>query len=189
MYLDNEWNDCSNFNMAKQYWNSTFQSFENHWNHSFDVIRPDSYKECFAFFHKKTLFIGLNLVGGRVQSTSEWQKRLSWQVEWTKTLILQYTQANAVVILGHANPTVDHSAFFTPLQSFIANRLRNRIPLLYMNGDAHEWHYQENFYSQRNFLRIQLTGGTVEPPLKAMVNASSQGIATQTCFLYDRRIN
>lgn len=153
------------------------------------MIRPENHTECFAFLHKKTLFIGLNLVGGTVQSSSEWQRRLTWQIQWTKSLILQYTQANAVVILGHANPTVDHSAFFSPLRSFIQNQLQNRIPIMYMNGDAHAWHHEPNFYGQRNFLRIQLTGSTVEPPLKAMVNASSSFGFVSNTFSYDRRLN
>jgi hypothetical protein len=186
---DNEYNDCTNVNAAFGHWNSTFRDFENQWDHSFGVIRPADHEECFAFFHKKTLFIGLNLVGGRVQSSGEWQRRLSWQVQWTKSLILQYTQANAVVILGHANPTVDHSDFFTPLKQFIQNRLMNRIPILYMNGDAHAWHYEPKFFGQSNFLRIQLTGSTIEPPLKAMVNASAPQGFSRKVFTYDRRLN
>jgi len=124
-----------------------------------------------------------------VQSPSEWQRRLTWQVQWTESLILQHTRANAAVIFGHANPTVDHRAFFDPLRSFIQTRLQNRIPVMYMNGDAHFWHHEPNFYDQRNFLRIQLTGSTIEPPLKVMVNATSQyGIVANT-FSYDRRLN
>lgn len=60
---------------------------------------------------------------------------------------------------------------------------------MYMNGDAHVWEYKQKFYGQSNFLRIQLTGGTSEPPLKAVVNACSyRGIAADT-FTYDRRLN
>lgn len=185
---DNEWNDCGRFARAKGYWNTTFGRFEQQWTLPFEVTRPAGREECFTFLHKKTLFIGLNLVGGSVQNRNEWQSRLSWQVAWTKSLILQNTGANAVVIFGHANPTVDHLAFFTPLRTFIRDRLQNRIPIMYMNGDAHEWNYQRNFFNQKNFLRIQLTGSTIEPPLKAVVNASmSQGVAANT-FSYDRRL-
>lgn len=186
--LDNEWNDCPNINTAWGHWHNTFERFENHWDHSFQVTRPENRTECFTFLHKKTLFIGLNLVGGRVQSTGEWKRRLSWQVQWTKSLILQHTQANAVVILGHANPTADHAAFFTPLKAFIQSTLQNRIPIMYVNGDAHVWSNDSRFFGQRNFLRVQLTGGTVEPPLKVMVNASSSFGVVANTFSYDRRL-
>jgi hypothetical protein len=103
-------------------------------------------------------------------------------------LILQYTEANAIVIFGHANPTSDHSKFFGPVRLFIQNELQNRIPIMYMNGDEHLWHYEPNFFNQKNFLRIQLTGGTSEPPLKVSVNASSADHGVNGAFSYDRRL-
>jgi hypothetical protein len=124
-----------------------------------------------------------------VHSSVEWASRLTDQVEWTKSLISQFTEANAVVIFGHADPTIDHTLFFDPLQSFIQNNLQNRIPIMYMNGDSHQWHYEPNFYGQRNFLRIQLTGGTSEPPLKITVNASFAYHDVEGAFSYDRRLN
>jgi hypothetical protein len=124
-----------------------------------------------------------------VHSSTEWASRLTDEVEWTKSLILQFTEANAIVIFGHADPTNNHALFFDPLQSFIQNNLQNRIPIMYMNGDSHKWHYQPNFYGQKNFLRIQLTGGTTEPPLKVCVNASSAYQGVESAFSYDRRLN
>jgi hypothetical protein len=124
-----------------------------------------------------------------VHSSNEWASRLTDQVEWTKLLISQYTEANAILIFGHANPTNDHSKFFDPLRLYIQNDLQNRIPIMYMNGDEHVWHYEPNFYKQRNFLRIQLTGGTKEPPLKVSVNASSANHGVNGAFSYDRRLN
>jgi hypothetical protein len=196
MSLDNEWNDCANIDTALGHWHTTFDYFEDNWGHSFNVMRPANRTENFVFFHKSTLFIGLNLVGGRVHSADEWKDRLNWEVQWTKSLILQYTQANAVVIMGHANPTGDHAQFFGPLKRFIRNVLQNGIPILYMNGDAHVWDVSKNFYDQSNFLRIQLTGGTTEPPLKMMVNASSLNNVVGKTFtlvitnrlLYRRRV-
>jgi hypothetical protein len=121
---------------------------------------------------------------------------LTDQVEWTKSLILavvlQSSEANAVVIFGHADPKSNpnrYSRFFDPLQSFIQNILQNRIPIMYVNGDTHEWLYEQNFYGQRNFLRIMLTGGTEEPPLKVVVNASSANHGVNGAFSYDRRLN
>lgn len=124
-----------------------------------------------------------------MHSSTEWASRLTDQVEWTKLLILQFVEANAIAIFGHAGPTINHSLFFDPLQSFIQNNLQNRIPIMYMNGDSHKWRYEQNFFGQRNFLRIQLTGGTKEPPLKVSVNASSAYQGVDGAFSYDRRLN
>ncbi len=62
------------------------------------------------------------------------------------------------------------------------------IPILYINGDAHVWDVSRNFYDQSSFLRIQLTGGTIEPPLKVMVNASSSNNGVGKTFTYNRRL-
>lgn len=91
--------------------------------------------------------------------------------------------------MGHANPTGDHSQFFGPIKAFIKNNLQNGIPILYMNGDAHVWDVTKNFYGQSSFIRIQLTGGTSEPPLKMMVNASSSRSAVVNSFTYDRQLH
>ena len=124
-----------------------------------------------------------------MRSSTEWTSRLTDEVEWTKSLILQFTEANAVVIFGHADPRSKHAAFFDPLRLFIQNVLQNRIPIMYMNGDGHRWLYEPNFFGQSNFLRIMLTGGTKEPPLNVIVNASSADHGVGGAFSYDRQLN
>jgi hypothetical protein len=182
-------------NAAWSHWTATFSRFDENWNHTFKVARPEDRQENFAFVHKKTLFIGLNLVGGRVHNTSEWRSRLKEQVEWTKQLVSNHTGISAdhetvrsVVIFGHANPAVSHTDFFGPLRVFIQNELKNRVPVLYLNGDGHEWKVDQNFFEQNNWLRIQLTGGTSEPPLQMKVNASFPSDTTQATFFYNRRL-
>jgi hypothetical protein len=163
-----------------------------YWNHSFVIQRMDGRPETFSFVHKKTLFIGLNIVGGSVHDPSEWKTRLTSEVEWTKSLILNYnassTDVGRVIIFGHANPVIAHNAFFLPLQEFIKNKLQNGIPILYLNGDKHVWNYQPDFLNQTSLLRITLTGGSKEPPLKLIVKADGNQIKPMAAFKHDRQL-
>lgn len=102
-----------------------------------DVIRMSDRPETFSFVHRETLFVGLNLVGGRLHNAVEWQTRLSTQVEWLKTLMLQHQRPT--VVFGHADPTANHEAFFGPLRDFMQDEIQNSIPLLYVNGDRHRY--------------------------------------------------
>jgi hypothetical protein len=187
---DNDWNDCPNRNQALTFWQNEFNSFDTkYWNHTLQVVRQPERTENFAFVDQGTLFVGLNIVGGLVQNTYEWQTRLTDQVEWTMDLIREYNPTDrigSVVIFGHANPVQNHNAFFAPLTEFIANELGNQLPILYLNGDKHEWNYEPTFFGQPNFLRITVTGGVSEPPLK--VSAETGKSAIDEVFIYDRQL-
>lgn len=194
---DNEWNDCKNINAGWNLWKQELSNFEDNWEHDFQVVRPAERPENFAFVHKKTLFIGLNLVGGKVHNHTEWTLRLSGQARWATGLIKAHTNGvssvqpvRAIVIFGHANPSVAHDNFFQPLKLFIRDELATDIPVLYLNGDAHLWSYNSSFFDVKQLLRIQLTGGTSEPPLQVIVAPTydaADSIA-ENVFLYDRRL-
>ena len=194
--LDNEWNDCSNIDEAWGYWEQEFSNFEDHWNYDFVVHRPPERPESFAFAHKKTLFIGLNIVGGRIHDATEWSERLSEQATWVISLMRSYTagdilfpQVRSVVIFAHANPNGNHDEFFVPVKEFVQNHLDN-IPVLYMNGDAHRWSHEPKFMNVDQMLRIQLVGGTREPPLEIIVAAheDTSDKDAEEVFLYDRKL-
>jgi hypothetical protein len=44
---------------------TVFGDFHDQWNHPFTVIKHETRPENFSFLHKRTLFFGLNLVGGK----------------------------------------------------------------------------------------------------------------------------
>lgn len=190
---DNEWIDCSNPTEGLEFWNKHFLRFDSrHWNHTFDVVRQPGRPYNFAFVHKKTLFIGLNIVGVPVHDAREWEVRLTEQVQWTKELIRYYSstigETGRVVIFGHANPGSAHYHFFGPLDEFISQELNNQIPILYLNGDKHEWSYDPSFGGQESLLRIMVTGGSSEPPLKVKVVANGKATSTPRAFVHDRRL-
>lgn len=175
-------------------WKDEFLGFETrHWRRSFDIQKQSGRRENFSFEHKGTLFIGLNLVGGAVHDSKEWSTRLSDQAKWTIKLIRDYVtsispQTGRIVIFGHADPTNKHQRFFNPLRNFIRDELKNTVPILYVNGDRHEWLYEPSFFGQSSFLRIMVKGKAVDPPLKITVSSSGRKVATRTAFKYGRRL-
>jgi len=164
---DNDWNDCPNPSQGLSYWKREFLYFhQKYWNVGFDVKNMPGRPENLSFVWKNTLFFVVDMPGS------------------VRGLIGQ------VVIFAHADPDQYHAPFFDPLTNFIANELRNSIPIMYMNGDGHYWQYRPNFYGQASFLRIMLTAETVNPPLKVMIPGTfTQLVAPEQVFQYDREVN
>eukprot|EP00977_Amphora_coffeiformis_P012706 scaffold3221_cov194-Amphora_coffeaeformis.AAC.2 len=197
---DNEWNDCPNRAQAWEYWIATFQAFESqHWSHEFGIERMPNRPETFSFVWRGTLFVGLNLVGGTVHSRTEWQTRLTDEVEWVQTLVRRHQKPT--VVFGHANPVNNHDDFFLPLRNFVRDELQNSIPLLYVNGDKHQWRRDEatrkvvNSQSfvlfhllQANWQRLMVSGGTTDPPLLVKARAGPSIQTVRQAFSYDRQL-
>jgi hypothetical protein len=192
---DNDISDCPNQEEGKALWMNEFVGFESkYWNHTFDIKRQDGYPDNFAFVHKLTLFIGLNIIGGDTRNATEWETRLHAEALWTTDLIRTYqmeysmnsTSIGRVVIFGHANPGARHATFFQAMSSFINYELMNSIPIVYINGDKHEWMYDENFYDNPSWLRIGVTGLGAEPLLRVTVEADGTYIAPAQAFELER---
>ena len=133
---DNDWTDCPNQDEGLALFEEYFVGFEGrYWSHDFDIQRQSGYPNNFAFVHKGTLYVGLNLVGGSVHDSSEWQRRLWDEVEWLKDLVRDYRSSisplvGRVVIFGHAEFTSNHDDFVEPLDDFIYDELNNGLPML-----------------------------------------------------------
>jgi hypothetical protein len=195
---DNDSSDCPNIAEGLQYWNDTFLHFETrYWDHDFTIRRQDAYPDNFAFVHKKTLFVGLNIIGGITRDATEWEVRLSAEAAWTMNMIRDYRQAlkqmspadvGRVVIFGHADPGSRHAPFFQSMATFIKNELQNKVPILYVNGDKHEWTYTTSFYGQSSWLRIGVQGFAEQPLLKITIDGNSKSTDPIQAFVIDRRL-
>jgi hypothetical protein len=73
---DNEWNDCQDPDKAWQFWEQYFLNFEQNWNIGWEVTHQQEQKENLAFVYHDVLFIGLNLVGGRIHDQEEWDEKI-----------------------------------------------------------------------------------------------------------------
>jgi hypothetical protein len=171
---DNEWNDCPNIEEGYDLWLQTFYNFEKEWSNSPSLQRWTKYPEVFHFVMRDVLFICLNLVGGLVHDVDEWFTRLEYQYNSTRSLILEYEtkygDAAKVIIIGHCDPSVDHRTFFNPFSTFVNEELQNRIPIMYLNGDKHEWDLSYDYMGAPSLMRLMVVGGSKEGPIRIEIN-------------------
>ncbi len=179
---DNEWNDCVDPapDQAWTYWRKHFMRFDQRWRHELPVFRQLEREENFSFVKNGVLFVGLNIVGGRVHDGNEWKQRHAECLEWVRRNLDQFGDliGNAV-IFGHAKPAAIHDDFFEPLND-VAEKFSK--PVLYLHGDGHRW-IQDRPFASKNILRVQVDQGGKAPPLKVTVTDHP----TEP-FAFDRRI-
>ena len=191
---DNEFNDCSNISPddALVLWRKTFVGYNlKYWSHKFSnmTVSPDR-PEIFSFVNRKTLFLGLNIVGGLVQDQNEWADRHAYQVDWVKTQMLQYqNDIHSVVLFGQADTGSDTSDFFNPIIVFFRDEFPNDIPILYMCADAHSWSYTPDMFGIGNWLRVRITGGVSEPVVRVTVDPETAGTDPVDAFQVERFLN
>ena len=178
---DNEWNDCANPDDGWALWRKYFNRFEERWKHNIAVDRQKKRDENFAFVQSKVLFLGVNIVGGRVHDTAEWTRRHAENLEWTRENFDRHRDSiESVVIFGHALPTKVHDDYFDALNE-IATKFAK--PILYLHGDGHRW-IRDRPFAAKNILRIQVDQGAIAPPIK--VTVTNDPIDP---FVIDRRQN
>jgi hypothetical protein len=176
---DNEWNDCVDPVPSWEFWKKYFMRFDRHWKNDITVVRHAVRNENFGFLHGGVLFIGINIVGGRVQDAAEWDKRHQQNVAWVDDLVKNYgPNSRSLVLLGHATPTTKHAKFFGPFGE-IATRYEK--PVLYIHGDGHRW-IKDRPFEQKNILRVQVDQGGIASPVKVVV-----GTDMAEPFTFERR--
>ena len=176
---DNEWNDCDDPAQAWQFWHHYFMRFDQHWHHRFNLYRQLEREENFSFVQNGALFIGMNLVGGRVHDRVEWKKRHADDLDWVRRNVARFgEQVSSLIIFGHAQPNAKHDDFF---KLFMKNAKAFAKPILYLHGDGHRWIYDRPF-DAKNILRVQVDQGGIAPPLKITVTNDPE-----EPFQFDRR--
>lgn len=177
---DNEWNDCATPDLAWKYWLKHFHNFDTHWKYDFKVSRQKVRNENFSFRLNGVLFVGINLVGGRVHDTEEWKTRHAQDIAWIEsTLKSNRDSCHALVLLGHATPVPKHNDFFTP---FVALVNEAKLPVLYLHGDGHKWIKDKPFGTDL-ITRVQVDQGGIAPPLRVTVQTDPK-----SPFVFDRRL-
>ncbi|MDF1744016.1 MAG: hypothetical protein P1V19_09975 [Gimesia sp.] len=163
---DNEWNDCMNPDQAWQFWDQYFMRFDRRWRHTLPVFRQLEREENFSFVKGGVLFVGINLVGGKIHDAAEWKQRHADDLDWVRRNLRRYgNEVTSLVLFGHAKPIAAHNDFFVP---FSQDAINFQKPILYLHGDGHKWIYDRPF-AAKNILRIQVDQGGIAPPLKVSV--------------------
>lgn len=177
---DNEFNDCADQDEAFGLWKRHFNRFDAAWSHDLDVSYQDVRDENFAFVHKGTLFIGINLVGSGIRDQDEWFERLADNWAWTRDNVERHgDDVTSVVIFGHALPMSSHDSYFLSLVD-LAEQFGK--PMLYLHGDGHFWVHDRPF-SAENIERVMVDQGDLAPPVLVTVTHDPA-----EPFMFDRRL-
>jgi len=179
---DNEWNACVTPDpvQAWKYWRKHFMRFDQRWQHDLPVFRQLEREENFSFVRNGVLFVGLNIVGGRIHDAFEWQQRHGECLDWICRNLEQFgNDVSSLVVFGHAHPAANHTDFFDP---FNDEAQQFGKPVLYLHGDGHRWVHDRPFAAQ-NILRVQIDQGGIAPPVKITVTDHQADP-----FVFDRRI-
>ncbi|MBH54838.1 MAG: hypothetical protein CMI18_10890 [Opitutaceae bacterium] len=173
---DNEWNDCADPTEAWKLWDTRFMRFEENWPNNLGAERQEERVENFAFVHQNIVFLGINLVGGRVHDPAEWQDRIQDNNQWIRDQFLKYRdEVQGAVLFGHANPGKKlRTAFqysneaFRPFVELLDKESESIFPkpILFIHGDGHRWIEDNPFPNAGNRIkRVQVTQGGLEAPL------------------------
>ncbi len=173
---DNEWNDCSDPEMAWSHWFKYYTNFENNWDHDLKVEHQPEQLDNFSFEYAGILFIGLNIVGSRIHDQSIWNEIESSDIDWMRYQF-ENTSADAIIIVSQANPALNHPNLLMAFQR-LAETYEN--PILFLHGDGHHWTYDEAWEAS-NITKIQIDKGGIADPLEITFHRN-RGIP----FTFDR---
>lgn len=165
---DNEWNDCKGLHPdeAWQLWERHFRRFDERWPGGFPVDRQEPQPANFAFERGDVVFVGLNMVGGRMHRKKEWAARHADNLAWVTENLARHPSARAAVVFAHASrKPIKHDDFFLPFFEVVRKFGR---PVMYLHGDGHEWIHEPG-WEVPNLLRVQLDSGDKAPPLLVTV--------------------
>lgn len=177
---DNEWNDCKDPKEAWDFWDTYFMRFDEKWNYEFDVTRQAGRTENFAFVQNGVLFVGLNLVGGKIHKKTEWNSMIEDDLSWlTEQFSRHASSVSSAVVFIHANPgkpVLGEFIFakedYKPIVEFLDVVTAKLFPepILLIHGDGHKWIHDSPFPNAGSRItRIQVTQGGLEAPLKVEV--------------------
>jgi len=177
---DNEWNDLDDPDIGWTYWERHYSAFEQHFDVPWKVERSDVRPENFAFVLDGVLFVGINLVGGRVHDAEEWRLRQEQDAAWVRKQFETHGEdVRAAVILGHAKPVASHETFFSAAVPVIAAFGK---PTLYLHGDGHVWE-KEKGWRAPNLWRVQIDQIEKGPPVRVTVTDKKK-----RPFRFDRQL-
>ena len=189
---DNEWNDLEDPAQGWQWWQKYYAKFEEHFQPSWKTERQPERPENFAFVRKGVVFIGINLIGGRVHDASEWALRLPQDAAWIKQVLTRPSMADvrAAVIFCQANPFVlktgDPKDKFTSfLVPFRQSAAEWKKPLLFLHSDGHVW-IDDQPWPEKNVRRIQVDKWDTKFPT-IQVTVADEG-DVKTIFTFNRRL-
>jgi len=183
---NSDWCLCSNPVDALESWRSSLGTLDTTWEKSTissgmsPLMRQAERPENFAFVSKKTLIIGLNIVenyvlhGDTIQGAQD-----NDNLNWTRfNLQLHQDTFNAIIILGHAAPTISqYEGYFHHISKLFQSEMPN-TPILYVHS-GNQYNEKKNIYTPYSGMKINLQAAFVGSsentnPLKVSVQISNE---------------
>jgi hypothetical protein len=169
--------DCPKPEEAMSLWHEYLLEYETqHWAEpsAWTVERDaaDEYPENFAFVYNEILFVGINLVGGVVHDSNEWDRRQEANLRWIDDNFQQHREnIKAFVLFAHADPDVpSNGPFYEPFKEKVRTEY-NQIPvvLIHRNLGVEPWSWETEFENIENF-SVVVVAGSVWPPLMGAID-------------------
>ena len=189
---DNEWSDLEDPVHGWEWWHKYYARFEEHFQPAWKTERSPERPENFTFVRRGVVFIGINLVGGRVHDASEWAVRLPQDAAWIKEVLTRpsMTDVRAAVLLCQANPFTikpgeskdKFKPFLVPFRQAAADWKK---PLLFLHADGHVW-IDDQPWPEKNIRHIQVDKWDTKFPT-IQVTVGDVGDA-ETIFTFNRRL-
>jgi hypothetical protein len=166
-----DWNNCPNPSTAIGYWRKYLGRFEQHLSPDYVVDRQLGVEENFSFLASGVLFLGIHLVGGRVDDNDAWRVRHAKDVEWVeqKLASLKNSDFRAVVMLANARPSQQQEDFFSEVLDDIKGTNK---PFLYVHANQGNGYDSETYVpyaNTANFVALQIRDGGISPPMRVSV--------------------
>lgn len=190
---DNEWNDLEDPVLAWKWWQKYYARFEERFQPQWKTQRQPERPENFAFVRKGVLFVGVNVVGGRIHDPAEWRVRLPQSAAWIKQVLDQPASSDlrAAVIFAQANPFVIRAGepkdkfkpFLVPFRQCAADWKK---PILFLHSDGHVW-IDDQPWPEKNIRRVQVDKWDEKFPTIQITVADTGDV--KSIFQIDRRLN
>ena len=188
---DNEWNDCNDYQNAMEKWRHNFVGYEQKWSPlPFQVFRQGNRTENFYFVYKKVVYIGLNMVGGKVHNEEEWRMRLNDNLKWIRNRVRDHMEEIAlVVIFGNSGNLDVNRSFFVDLASLVTEwnsefiqkpgtqdeMIQRNLPVFYIKEHENESVLHKDFMGIRDFMLVNIQSG-IWPAAKISIDSELKEI-------------
>lgn len=190
---DNEWNDRPDPDAGWESWARHLMRIDETTAKPWLVERQETRPENFAFTIDGVVFVGINLVGGRVHDKAEWKARFADDARWIDAR-LATEGARGAVVFCQANPVGSGDgagavkARFRPfVEPFVRSAARFGRPVLLLHADGHQWIVDRPWPEAPNLTRVQVD--RVEPRFPPVqVTVDPEAAERADVFRFDRRL-
>jgi len=187
---DNEYNDCNNPDQAYSFWLDYFETYyQEHWEKNKDVkVKHQNVRaENWAFVSKRILFVGINLVGGRMHDRAEWDTRFEDNLAWIeKTHEDNQGKMDAIFIFAHASPNLPSVEPFYDDLTTLVNTTFEELPTVIVNRNlgSENWFDVTNYAGIRNLVLL-VVKGQVFPPMRVEMDATASRFSADQSTWFD----